>query len=93
MPTYDFKCRKCDLVFEKLVPAAVTLIPCNKCSDSGADRLLSAPASIRMTDMVTKNKRRQRITEPTWVYPDGHREAMNSANTRPEEPAEPQRSL
>jgi len=84
MPTYDFKCRKCEDVFEALVNSAITLIPCHKCSDSGADRLLSSPAGIRMGDGRLRRKA-QRITEPTWVYPDGHRESLNSANTRPEE--------
>jgi putative FmdB family regulatory protein len=64
MPTYDFKCRKCDLVFEKLVHSAITLVPCDKCSDSGADRQLSCPASIKMADMATVNRKRDRIREP-----------------------------
>jgi hypothetical protein len=34
----------------------------------------------------SKARKAQRIKEPTWVYPDGHRESLNSANTRPEEP-------
>jgi putative FmdB family regulatory protein len=64
MPTYDFKCRKCSLVFEKLVNSAITLIPCDACSSAPADRLLSCPASIKMADMATVNRKRDRIREP-----------------------------
>lgn len=84
MPNYDFKCEKCSAVHEQIVDSAITMVPCRACIGPSR-RLLSAPASIKMADMATLNRKRQRINEPTWVYPDGHRESLNSANTRPEE--------
>lgn len=83
MPTYDFKCDKCSAVHEQLVNSAITMVPCRACTGP-SKRLLSFPAGIRMGDGYA-NRKAQRITEPTWVYPDGHRESLNSANTRPEE--------
>lgn len=85
MPTYDFKCRQCSLVFEKHVPSAITMVPCDACPAAPADRLLSAPASIKMANMDSLERKRQRVREPRWKYPDGHYESLNSANTRLEE--------
>jgi hypothetical protein len=92
MPRYDFKCQECLEVTERLCASTVTTIICPLCKNDGgpfmpgvAVRQLSAPASIRMGD-GSKARKAQRIKEPTWVYPDGHRESLNSANTRPEEP-------
>jgi len=83
MPNYDFKCEKCSAVHEQIVDVAITMVPCRSCIGP-AKRQLSTPAGIRMGD-GSKARKAQRIKEPTWVYPDGHRESLNSANTRPEE--------
>jgi hypothetical protein len=42
-----------------------------------ADRQLSVPAAFRFPDMVTLTKKRQRIKEPIWRYPDGSYEPVN----------------
>ena len=98
MPMYDFKCRNCSGVHERLVWSSdILVVPCPICTSpvfdgltdvvslpSMADRQLCVPAAIRMGDGQAARKA-QRICEPTWVYPDGHRESLNSANTRPEE--------
>lgn len=31
MPTYDFKCRECGLVFEDVAPMSVSAVPCEWC--------------------------------------------------------------
>jgi len=92
MPIYDFKCRKCSGVFEKIVKSEVIVMPCELCPPKGlvldhtkpqveipylADRMLSVPGSIRMADMATLNRKRQRITEPVYRFPDGHVESVN----------------
>jgi len=46
MPFYDYKCRKCDNLFEELVPIATPddEIRCPKCGALDSERQLSAPA-------------------------------------------------
>jgi putative FmdB family regulatory protein len=95
MPIYDYKCSECGTVTEKIKPATCAAIQCPEClKDSEIEprlhvgiayRQLSTPAAFRFPDMATLNKKRQRIKEPIWRYPDGHYESINSANTRPEE--------
>ena len=88
MPIYDYKCDQCDAVTEKILPSYVDAIYCPECFKDEpevnsilgigiARRQLSCPASFRFPDMATLNKRRQRIKEPIWRYPDGHIESVN----------------
>lgn len=39
--------------------------------------IISTPAAFRFPDMAVLNKRRQRIKEPIWRYPDGSFEPVN----------------
>lgn len=84
MPLYDYQCLVCHSTEEHVARHTVTSMHCTACG-SVTQRLWGAPASIRMANMNVINKRRQRIKEPTFLYPDGHRESLNSTNTRAEE--------
>lgn len=87
MPIYDYQCQSCHVITEKIRPVAVTTIVCPECIldtklggprvPGVAVRLLSAPARITMADMPTLNRKRQRIKEPVWRYPDGHVESVH----------------
>ncbi len=91
MPLYDFKCRKEGHVFEKIAPFDHKVVTCPLCPVQTirlnlkegvdicvlADQQLPIPASFRFPDMATLNKKRQRIKEPIWRYPDGHIEPVN----------------
>ncbi len=46
MPFYDYKCRKCDNVFEELVPIATPddEIRCPRCGALDSERQISAPS-------------------------------------------------
>lgn len=87
MPLYDFLCDECYSVTEKLVPSSVSSIVCPECLEDAkhqprlsigcAVRQLSAPARITMADMPTLNRKRQRVKEPLWRYPDGHAESVH----------------
>jgi phage FluMu protein Com len=57
MPRYDFKCRVCNEVFERIAPVEVTTVQCYICKPvyqlgiplaSIADRQLSFPAQIHI---------------------------------------------
>lgn len=44
MPRFDFKCKKCQTVFEETIPfGSKKLPPCSKCGSKGTEKLLSAP--------------------------------------------------
>ena len=87
MPIYDYKCSECQAVTEAIKPSTCAAIQCPQClidADTEprlhvgiAYRMLSVPAGFRFPDMAVLNKRRQRIKEPIWRYPDGHVEAVN----------------
>lgn len=64
MPIYDFRCRFCQKEKEVIAPIHISTIGCDDCG-SHMDRLMGAPASIRMDD-GTRRKRRERIKEPVW---------------------------
>ena len=81
MPIYDYKCDQCGTVTETIRRSNVFAITCPACKEDPnpvnqrygqgwAYRLLSAPASFRFPDMATVNKKRQRVKEPRWLYPD-----------------------
>lgn len=76
MPNYDFKCRRCQIVFERIVPATVTVVNCPKCIPhmvqvqnkmvslpTYSDRQLSAP-SIRPNGIILSEKEINKIKEP-----------------------------
>lgn len=87
MPLYDFKCHDCGQISEKIVPSTVRVIACEKHDPLSMDgpfaplhpahRLLSAPASFKVPDMAVLTKKRQRIKEPIWRYPDGSFKPVN----------------
>ena len=81
MPIYEFKCKKCSTVHGRIVKSTVEQMPCPVCTTDRtiqfADRQLSAPARITMADMPTLNRKRQRVKEPLWRYPDGHAESVH----------------
>ena len=45
MPMYDYKCKKCEQEFEKLVPFSTEDkdVECPSCNNKGSKRLLCAP--------------------------------------------------
>jgi len=83
MPMYEFLCQECGIV-EKILPVGHLLTRCWTCG-SPLTSLISAPGSLKFPDMEKVRKKRQRITEPVWRYPNGKIESMNSKNTRSEE--------
>ncbi|MBU1701254.1 MAG: zinc ribbon domain-containing protein [Candidatus Eisenbacteria bacterium] len=46
MPFYDYKCRKCDNIFEEMVPIATSddAIRCPRCGALDSERQISAPS-------------------------------------------------
>ena len=46
MPIYEFQCRDCKAVFEKLVtsPTATTEVVCRQCGSANVSKILSAPS-------------------------------------------------
>lgn len=80
MPLYDFKCRVCGYVYEKILAATQTTDICPRCTPprkadvawtpSVADRLLSCPGGIRANGanggMVLSEKQMKMIKEPVW---------------------------
>ncbi len=88
MPLYDYKCDQCDTVTEAVRKSSVSIISCPECAkdepevnarlgEGLAYRQISAPACFKFPDMATLTKKRQRIKEPIWRYPDGHIESVN----------------
>ena len=41
MPLFEFKCRDCGTVFEKIVPSSTTEVSCKKCASPQVEKLLS----------------------------------------------------
>ena len=41
MPLFEFKCRECGTMFEKIVPSSTTKVACKKCSSPKVEKLLS----------------------------------------------------
>jgi putative FmdB family regulatory protein len=63
MPLFDFKCRRCDQVFEALVRAGTTPV----CASCGGGDLEQLPSSFGVSSASTRksnlNKARQKGTE------------------------------
>lgn len=53
-------------------------LTCATCGKNSLTLTLSAPSSIRMADMSVLTKKRQRIKEPIWRYPDGSYESVHA---------------
>jgi putative FmdB family regulatory protein len=41
MPLFEFKCRDCGTIFEKIVPSSNTEVTCKQCSSLKVEKLLS----------------------------------------------------
>ena len=41
MPLFEYKCRECGTMFEKIVASSTTRVACKKCQSSKVDKLLS----------------------------------------------------
>lgn len=66
MPIYQFKCKTCSEIVEKILPLGHTISKCPVCAEGSVDPIISTPAQIKMADMEKINRRRQRIKEPMW---------------------------
>lgn len=77
MPIREYECelghREERIELRQIAPASSVCVTCGSISQP----LISTPARIHMADMVTLNRKRQRIKEPIWRYPDGHIESVN----------------
>jgi putative FmdB family regulatory protein len=41
MPLFEFKCRDCNTIFEKIVPSSNSHVDCKECNSAKVDKLLS----------------------------------------------------
>jgi len=60
MPIYEFWCKVCDEVFERLVFQDGELIRCPNCKGSEIEKIISAP-SIKINEDVASKRIRKRL--------------------------------
>lgn len=67
MPIYEFKCKKCSEVFERIRPVSSgdSGSFCPKCHAGVGQRIMSVPSGFRMDSRWMKRKRRDPIVEFT----------------------------
>lgn len=46
MPTYDFKCKECGLLFERFQSISDPIPPCPVCENDDVDRIVSGGAAV-----------------------------------------------
>jgi putative FmdB family regulatory protein len=87
VPIYDYQCSKCHVITERIRPSTCEAIQCPACLEDCSSapglhvgiayRMLSVPAGFRFPDMLALNRKRQRIKEPVYRFPDGHAESVH----------------
>lgn len=63
MPIYDFKCNKCNLIFEKMVRDKTAEVTCNDCESTDVSKIISAP---RESGVVLKGEGFYRPSKSSW---------------------------
>ncbi len=62
MPIYDYQCRECETVFDKLVMSS-TVVTCPKCGSTNLEKLVSKPAPPGQSAGIIKRARAQAAKE------------------------------
>lgn len=63
MPIYDFKCSKCNTIFEKIVKTSDSSVECENCNSEEVDRVLSSP---RESGVVLKGEGFYKQSKSSW---------------------------
>lgn len=72
MPRFDFRCKKCETVFEETIPfGSKKLPPCPKCHSKAIEKLLSAPGVLFKGEGFYKTDSRpaEKTDEPAKTEP------------------------
>ena len=64
MPTYTFRCHKCDQEFDELVQRMGDMAPCPKCGGADVERVVSAPAARVGESLSDRLKRGSGCNQP-----------------------------
>lgn len=73
MPIFDYQCKKCEHVFEKMflkVSAVEETIDCEKCGEHAANQLIGAPQFELSKTWFTGKKEHQTYLEKGWRKPN-----------------------
>lgn len=63
MPIYDFKCNKCNSIFEKLVKHTEAEVACKDCESTDVSKVISAP---RESGVVLKGEGFYKPSKSSW---------------------------